>query len=337
MDQPHAPYLFMIMIGDFARVADSWKGKDLEYMVYPEFESSAKNIFNHTPEMLTFFSEILDYPYPWNKYSQVIAEDYVSGAMENTTGVIFGEFVQKTNRELIDNENDQIVAHEMFHHWFGDLVTCESWANLTLNEGFANYSEYLWYEHKYGKDAADAIRMSEMDGYFYMATEGGTHPLIHYGYEDKEDMFDAHSYNKGGLVLHMLRNIVGDEAFFASLSKYLKDNEYTAVETAELRMAFEEITGMDLNWFFDQWYLDKGHPIMDVSYAYEGENVIIYANQVQEVDAHRPIFVLPLEAAIYNQDGSVTYHDVLVDARRDTIVISGVQEKPLVTVLDGKF
>lgn len=335
MDKPHAPYLFMMMIGEFARVKDSWNGKLLEYMVDPPYEADAKAIFNHTPEMLTFFSDILDYPYPWNKYSQVIAEDYVSGAMENTTGVIFGDFVQKTKRELIDNENDQIVAHEMFHHWFGDLVTCESWANLTLNEGFANYSEYMWYEHKYGKDAADAIRMSEMDGYFYMAGQSGTHPLIHYGYGDKEDMFDAHSYNKGGLVLHMLRNIVGDDAFFASLSKYLKDNEYTAVETAELRMAFEDVTGQDLNWFFDQWYLDKGHPVMEVSYDYKDGNVMIYTNQMQAVENHRPIFILPLEAALYDATGNVSYHSVVVDARRDTIVIEGV-EKPLATVLDGK-
>ena len=336
MDKPHAPYLFMMMIGDFARVKDSWNGKLLEYMVDPPYEAHAKEIFNHTGEMLTFFSDLLDYPYPWNKYSQVIAEDYVSGAMENTTGVIFGNFVQKTKRELIDNENDQIVAHEMFHHWFGDLVTCESWANLTLNEGFANYSEYLWYEHKYGKDAADAIRISEMEGYFYMAKQSGTHPLIHYGYEDKEDMFDAHSYNKGGLILHMLRQIVGDDAFFASLSKYLKDNEFTAVETAELRMAFEETTGQDLNWFCDQWYLDQGHPIMDVTYDYADGKMMIYTSQIQDVENHRPIFILPLEAAVYDTNGKVSYHSVVIDARKDTIIINGINERPLVTVLDGK-
>lgn len=336
MDQPHAPYLFMIMIGDFATVTDTWNGKPLAYMVDPPFASSAKQIFNHTPEMLTFFSDLLDYPYPWDKYSQVIAEDYVSGAMENTTGVIFGDFVQKTARELIDNENDQIVAHEMFHHWFGDLVTCESWANLTLNEGFANYSEYLWYEHKYGKDAADAIRMSEMEGYMYMAQQSGTHPLIHYGYNDKEEMFDAHSYNKGGLVLHMLRNIVGDEAFFAALSKYLKDNEYTAVETAELRIAFEDVTGSDLNWFFDQWYLDQGHPVLEVSYTYSDDEVMIYVEQTQSEDEHRPIFILPFETAVYDQQGKATYYSTVIDARRDTIIINGIATKPLATVLDGK-
>ncbi|MEM9548195.1 MAG: M1 family metallopeptidase [Bacteroidota bacterium] len=336
MDKPHTPYLFMLMVGNFVRVQDSWNGKQLEYIVYPEYESSAKKIFDHTPEMLTFFSDLLDYPYPWNKYSQVIAEDFVSGAMENTTAVVFGKFVQKTERELIDNENDQIVAHEMFHHWYGNLVTCESWANLTLNEGFGNYSEYLWYEHKYGKDAADAVRISEMEGYLFMADQTGTHPLIDFEYENKEDMFDAHSYNKGGLVLHMLRNVIGDDAFFTSMRKFLKDHEYTAVEIADLRLTFEEVTGMDLNWFFNQWFMDKGHPIMDISYDYKEGKVLIYATQTQDEESHRPIFVLPLEAAVYAQDGSVTYHDVVVDARKDTIVIEGVNEQPLVTVLDGR-
>ena len=245
-------------------------------------------------------------------------------------------FFSNDLRKHIDNENDQIVAHEMFHHWFGDLVTCESWANLTLNEGFANYSEYLWYEHKYGKDAADAIRMSEMEGYFYMAQQTGTHPLIHYGYDDKEDMFDAHSYNKGGLVLHMLRNYVGDKAFFASLSKYLKDNAYTAVETAELRIAFEEITGEDLNWFFDQWYLDKGHPELEASYEITDSTIVYYVNQVQDVEANRPVFTIPLKAALYSKDGEITYVPVSIDQRTDTIVIERKGMKPAAVVLDGK-
>ncbi|MFM8489947.1 MAG: M1 family metallopeptidase, partial [Bacteroidota bacterium] len=158
--------------------------------------------------------------------------------MENTTAVIFGEFMQKSSRELrFDSEtNEKVVAHEMFHHWFGDLVTTENWANLTLNEGFANYSEYLWFEHKHGREAADNHLMNEQQGYIESAYGGG-HPLIHYGYGNREEMFDAHSYNKGGCVLHMLRLQLGDEAFFESLNRYLRDNEYTAVEVDELRMA----------------------------------------------------------------------------------------------------
>ncbi|MEM8909604.1 MAG: M1 family metallopeptidase, partial [Bacteroidota bacterium] len=247
MDQPHAPYLFMITIGEFAVEKESWEGIPLEYYVEHDYKESAKNIFAHTPEMLTFFSKITGVKFPWPKYSQVVVRDFVSGAMENTTGVTFGDFVQKTNRELIDNHNDGIVAHELFHHWFGDYVTCESWSNLTMNEGFANYSEYLWFEHKYGVDDADRHRQSEMRGYLESTATGGAHPLIHFGVADKEDMFDAHSYNKGGLVLHMLRNYIGDDAFFATLEKYLKDNAYAAVEAHDLRLVTEEVCGQDFN------------------------------------------------------------------------------------------
>ncbi len=155
MDKPHAPYLFMLAIGEYAFVKDTWKGKEVGYYVEKDYKDHARAIFPYTVEMLGFFSEKLGYEYPWSKYSQVIVRDYVSGAMENTTGVIYGEFMQGTDRDLIDvKTNEKIVAHELIHHWFGDLVTCESWANLPLNESFANYGEYLWMEYKPGKDAA---------------------------------------------------------------------------------------------------------------------------------------------------------------------------------------
>ena len=141
MDMPHAPYLFMLAVGDFAVVKDKWRNIEVAYYVEPEYEADARDIFAHTPEMLEFFSNKLGVNYPWPKFSQIIVRDYVSGAMENTTAVVFGDFIQKHKWELIDDSNDKIVAHEMFHHWFGDYVTSESWPNLTMNEGFANYSE----------------------------------------------------------------------------------------------------------------------------------------------------------------------------------------------------
>jgi aminopeptidase N len=331
-DKPHAPYLFMLAIGEYAEVKDMWKDIPLSYLVEPKYEPHAKKIFNHTPEMLEYFSKILDYKYPWDKYAQVITRDYVSGAMENTSAVIFGEFVQKTEREMIDNDNDAIVAHEMFHHWFGDLVTCESWSNLTLNEGFANYSEYLWYENKYGVDRADEHRANEIAGYLSETSGGKRHPLIHYGYDNKEDMFDAHSYNKGGLVLHMLRKYVGDEAFFAALNYYLVQNKYTAVEVDELRMAFEDVVGEDLNWFFNQWYLTDGHPEIDFRYEHNSENnnLIAYINQKQY-----PNFKLNFDLAIYDQDGKIQYHNIWSERQNDTIIIKNVP-KPSAVVLDGK-
>ncbi len=321
MDLPHAPYLFMIAVGEFAVVKETWENIPLEYYVEPAYKTDAKKIFNHTPEMLSFFSKITGVKYPWQKYSQVIVRDYVSGAMENTTGVIFGDFVQKTERELIDNHNDGIVAHELFHHWFGDYVTCESWANLTMNEGFANYSEYLWFEHKYGRDEADRHRRNEMNGYLGSVGQGGAHPLIHWGYDDKEDMFDAHSYNKGGLVLHMLRNLVGDEAFFAGLEKYLKDNAFTAVEAHDLRLAFEEITGQDLKWFFDQWFFASGHPQLKVSYDVQPNEVAVTVEQMQNADEFPAIFILPFAIDVYTADGKSTRHEVVLDSRKQTFTL----------------
>ncbi|MEM1216956.1 MAG: M1 family aminopeptidase [Bacteroidota bacterium] len=333
MDLPHAPYLFMLAIGEFAVIEDTWQGRPVNYYVEPEYEADARAIFPHTPEMLTFFSEILGFEYPWSKYSQVIVRDYVSGAMENTTGVIYGEFLQHTERELIDELiNDKIGAHELFHHWFGDLVTCESWANLTLQEGFANYSEYLWLEYKYGRDEADYHLLEEWSGYLSSA-EDGIHPLIHYGYGNKEEMFDAHSYNKGGAVLHMLRHTIGDDAFFASLKKYLEDNAYSEVEVAELRMAFEETTGQDLHWFFDQWYLESGHPTLDISYDYDEatKEAIVNVKQTQNTEDTPPIFQLFAYVDVYLRDQAAVRHQVMMTEREQSFRFPANEAPALVT------
>ena len=332
MDDPHAPYLFMIAVGEFAKVTDTWNGKEVSYYVEKEYEPYARNIFAHTTEMLDFFSTILNYPYPWDKYSQIITRDYVSGAMENTTAVIFGDFVQKTDRELIDNDNDYIVAHEMIHHWFGDLVTCESWSNLTLNEGFANYSEYLWTEHHDGIDAAGYKRMNERSGYLNSIGQTGIHPLIDFAYGEKEEMFDGHSYNKGGLVLHMLRHHLGDEAFFMALNKYLTDNAYSAVEADELRLAFEDVSGEDLNWFFDQWFFKAGHPIIEVNHSYDPDEkaVLLNVNQTQDPDLSPAIFELPVSVSVYDDFGNESVFEIVVKDREASLALAYDTEPSLV-------
>ncbi len=337
-DKAHAPYLAMIAVGEFHEETETWNGLPLQYMVEKPFARHAKKIFNHTPEMLDFFSRTLNFPYPWEKYSQIVVRDFVSGAMENTGAVVFGEFVQKTDRELLDNDNDYIVAHEMMHHWFGDLVTCENWSNLTLNEGFANYAEYLWFEYKYGRDRAEFHRMNEMNGYYSQVFGGEAHPLVHYYYEDKEQMFDAHSYNKGGLVLHMLRNYLGDDIFFTALNTYLKENENTAVEVDELRMAFEDTSGEDLHWFFDQWYLGTGHPHLDITYTYNDENKVLLVEVDQSktpAGFHSP-FKFPVDIALYFPDGSVQYHPVMIGEKKQRVLIEDLKMKPATYVFDGK-
>ncbi|RZM16101.1 MAG: M1 family peptidase, partial [Pedobacter sp.] len=168
MDLPHAPYLFMMAVGDFKIYKDKWKDKEVSYYLEPAYAPYAKHSFGTTPEMMTFFSGKLGIDYPWNKYSQIVVRDFVSGAMENTTATLHGEYVQRTDREVLDEyfgQAESTIAHELFHHWFGDYVTAESWSNLTVNESFANFSEVMWAEYKYGKDAGDAHNFEDMANY----------------------------------------------------------------------------------------------------------------------------------------------------------------------------
>ena len=301
MDQPHAPYLVMMAIGEFAVVKDSYKKLPVDYYVEPAYEAYAKNIFGNTPEMIEFFSKITGVDYPWKKYSQVVVRDYVSGAMENTSATLFGEFVQQTPAEMIDQNYEDVIAHELFHHWFGDFVTCESWANLPLNESFATYGEYLWNEHKYGRDAADLHLQEGLSQYIEESFQKKV-DLIRFDYEAREDMFDRHSYQKGGCVLHMLRKYVGDDAFFEALKLYLNNNAYKAAEIHNLRLAFEEVTGEDLNWFFNQWFLDKGHPILNVSWSWDEEQKLLtlQLEQTQNTET-APVYRLPLTIALGEQ------------------------------------
>lgn len=299
MDLPHSTYLFMMAIGEYSIVKDKWRDIEVNYYVEPEFKDDAKTIFGNTPEMIEFFSKKLGYDYAWPKYSQVVVRDYVSGAMENTSATIHGEFVQKYKREFIDGNEDEVISHELFHHWFGDLVTAESWSNLPLNESFANYAEYLWNDYKYGREEADYGNYNDLSGYLREAAKK-KEPLIRFHYNDKDDMFDGHSYNKGGRVLHMLRNYTGDEAFFKSLQLYLKNNQFKAAEIHHLRLAFEEVTGEDMNWFFNQWFLTPGHPKLDITYNYNdsSKTTIVKIKQTQNI-AKSIVYQLPIAVDIY--------------------------------------
>jgi aminopeptidase N len=316
---PHAPYLFMMGVGEFKVVKDSYTRPDgtkmdVNYFVEPEYEQYAKAIFGETPNMIQHFSKLLGYEYAWDKYNQIVVRDYVSGAMENTGAVVFGDYVYKTDRELLDGNDQSTIAHELFHHWFGDLVTCESWSNLPLNESFANYSQYLWDEHRFGIDEADYQAEGEADGYYQTGQMQGYHNLIWFDYEDKEQMFDGHSYNKGGRILHMLRNYIGDEAFFAGISNYLNTNKFKPAEFHQLRLAFEEVCGEDLNWFFNQWFQAAGHPVLDVNQRLDEvqKTVTVNVSQKQNVELS-PIFKLPLEIAVFDDNGK-HIHKVVVDA-----------------------
>ena len=332
MDQAHAPYLFMMAVGEFAKVEDSWRGMPVNYYLHPDYAPYAKDIFGHTPDMLTFFSDKLGVKYPWPKYAQIVVDEFVSGAMENTTASVFYDALLVDDRALIDSHWDDIIAHELFHHWFGDLVTTESWANLTLNEGFASYSEYLWNEHRYGQDEA-AYKLWEQGQNYLTEAETKQVNLIRYRYADQEDMFDRHSYDKGSRVLHMLRSYVGDDAFFAALQSYLTRHAYNSVEVDDLRQAFEAVTGEDLNWFFDQWYLSSGHPQLKIEQRYANDTLFLQVDQVQD-STTTPIFRLPTYVDVW-VNGQKERFAVEVDQASQVLELPAARQPDLV-VFDGE-
>ncbi len=329
--KPAAPYLTMIAVGDFKKVIDpSFKDFEVSYYVEPKFEKYAFNIFGRTPEMIRYFEKILGVKYQWEKYAQIAVRDYVSGAMENTTATVHGDFIQKDNHQLVDDNDDGVIAHELFHHWFGDLVTCESWSNLPLNEAFANYSEYLWANHKYGKDEADLISHIALNQYFDEAKEK-QEPLIRFRYLDKEDMFDSHSYAKGGRVLHLLRNTVGDEAFFEALRQYLTQNAFKTAEIEDLRIVFERVTGQDLHWFFDQWFIKSGHPVLAVSHDFADGKLKLTIKQTQET-SFSTIYRLPLKVLLKSDNEAIT-HEIVLD-KKQQIFEFAVKSAPKMVLLD---
>lgn len=335
----HAPYLFMMAVGEFEVTKDFWTKPDgskmeVNYYTEPEYTPYAKAIFGKTPKMIQFFSDKLGVTYPWDKYNQIVVRDYVSGAMENTTAVIHGDFLYQTDKELLDSDNEAIIAHELFHHWFGDLVTCESWSNLTVNESFANYSQYLWDEFEHGREEADKNAYGEMTGYFLSAGQGGYHDLVNFEYQDEMEMFDGHSYNKGGRILHMLRYYVGDKAFFASLKHYLDKKRFGTAEAHDLRLSFEEVTGEDLNWFFNQWYFDQGHPTLHYSQEYneKAKKLTLSVEQKQNFEQF-PIFKLPIEVDIYT-NGKKERKTLLVTKKKQTFEFDS--EKPLLVNFDAE-
>jgi len=312
MDLPHSPYLFMMAVGDFKIYKDSYNGQEVSYYLEPKYAPYAKQIFGKTPDMMKFYGKMLGVEYPWGKYAQIVARDYVSGAMENTSATLHGEHVQKTERELLDDNQESTIAHELFHQWFGDYVTAESWSNLTMNESFATFGEVLWHGHDEGQDAEDRSRYEKLQNCLRSSKDGVSPPLARFHYGNKEDMFDNISYSKGSIILYALKNQMGDEAFFKSLNKYLTTNAFKTGESHQLRLALEEVTGKDWSPYFNQWYFQGGNPILNIEYGYADGKATMAVKQVQESSVQT--FTLPLKVDFY-VNGTKVRKDILIDKR----------------------
>jgi aminopeptidase N len=310
-DKPHSVYLISLVVGEYVELRDKAGEVPLYYYVYKGREEDAKRSFSETPRMLKFFEEKTGYKYPWAKYSQVVVNEFIFGGMENTSATTLTDTTLHDERAHLDFSSVHLVAHELAHMWFGDLLTCKHWKHGWLNESFATYFQLLYTEQSRGKDEFLMELLKDLEEYLEEYNKHYARPIVTHTYETASELFDRHLYEKGSLVLHMLRAKLGDDDFFRSIGRYVVDNAFSSVETAHLAAAVEETTGMNVDEFFDQWLYRPGHPSLQVTYIQNSSGPpTIRVRQKQEEPAFK--FDLTLKA---QYKSGATYHTLKVEEK----------------------
>ena len=269
IDAPHATYLTSIVVGQYTAVTGDYAGIPVVSNVYPSEVEEGKLTTSRLPEMVKFFSEKTGVKYPYAKYAQTMARDF-GGGMENISATTQTDNMIHDRRAELDNTSDSLESHELAHQWFGDYVTCRTWSDIWLNESFATYFQAMWDEHHLGHDDFLYLDVkSNQDQYFGAWSRGQRRPIVTKHYANPDAVFDTYAYPRGGAVLHMLRTFLGEDNWWRSLNHYLTKYAHQPVETAELRIAIEETTGQPMDWFFDEWVYQMGHPVFRVTQNYD--------------------------------------------------------------------
>jgi aminopeptidase N len=316
-DKAHPSYLITLVVGHFDIVEEEWEGIPVSYWVPKGYKDTIEPTFSHTRDMLTFFSKQFGVRYPWDKYAQVIVEQFVAGGMENTSATSLTQSGLMDKRSLLDGSADSLVSHELAHQWWGDLLTCRDWAHIWLNEGWASFAEVLWDEHSNGKDSGswNLVQKSGAARGF-----GTNRPIVDRHYPNPDSMFDSRAYPKGAWVIHMLRRRLGDDTFWKAVKHYAEKNRLRSVETSDFRRALEEVSGLDLERFFYDWTERGGSPTLEIQTSYDADHkqLKVIAKQTQKDD----VFHLPLTLLCHLPGDAkpVTVHQFLTE-KEATFVI----------------
>lgn len=330
----HPSYLMTLVVGKYAVVAEDYKGKPVLYYVPPGRRADVARSFGRTRDMLDFFSTRFGIEYPWEKYAQVVVEQFTWGGMENTSATTLVDSAVQDERSMLDGTPDGLIAHELGHQWWGDLVTARDWAHLWLNEGFASYCEVLWADHHDGKDEAN------YDLYHKAAAAiagGKDRPVVDRRYPTPDAMFDGRAYPKGAWVLHMLRGRLGEDAFWKCIRTYGTDHRHKSVETSDLRRTCERVTGKNLERFFYDWTERPGAPLLDVTTEYLADTKQLKAT-VKQTQPGEP-FAFPLPVRVRGKSGKADDHAIQI-GEKDLVTYlplaeppTGVEVDPDLTVL----
>jgi aminopeptidase N len=332
--QPVSTYLISLVAGEFDKQSITWRNIPVEYIVPRGMKDRIPPTFTRTPDMLSYFSDRLGVPYPWDKYDQSMVDQFVVGGMENVSATT------ETTRNLLHpvlareslQQSDGLISHEMSHQWFGDLVTCRDWGNLWLNEGFATFMATLWQEHQFGADNAAYARWRTQEGWIRQGRLYSV-PVVTRDFDDSLK-YAGNIYDKAGLILQMLREQLGDEAFFGGLKHYLEKNRLGNVVTEDLVTALEESTGKSLDHFFDQWIYGAGAPRFTVTQAYDAaaHQLSLTVKQTQRVAGSVGLFDVPVEIAVATAGGNQSF-PIRVTQAEETFNFP-LNEAPLNVIFD---
>ncbi len=307
MDKPNSTYLIMLAAGEFSITEDNYNTIPVQYYTDRNIlKSESDYTFRNTPEMIKLFEKKFGYKYPWNKYAQVIVEDFLFGGMENTSASVFGKFILYNKETEKDYSTDRLISHELGHQWFGDLVTCKNWNELWLNESFGEYSTSLWKEHYSGKDEYDYDIYLNGEEALHAEITTGRYPIwAGYGFVEEN------VYEKGAVILNTFRYILGDTVFFRSINGLLTEFKYRNIVTDDFIKVINETynlsnkTNEDFKWMFDQWIWKAGYPEFRVAYNYneKARQLTLNVKQVQPSDTLTPVFKMPMDIRVKNSDG----------------------------------
>jgi aminopeptidase N len=327
-------YLISVVAGEFVEQKDTWRGIPVRYVVPRGEEYKIPSTFARTKEMLDAFSDRLDVKYPWAQYAQSSVNDFVVGGMENTSATTL------TTRGLVNPKlaaeeragSDGLDSHELAHQWFGDLVTCKDWGNIWLNEGFATYFEHYWTEHHYGIDESEYEFWKDQDDWFAQKRLFAV-PIVTHDYTDMIEL-EGNIYGKGGMVLRMLRETLGDDNFFQGLHRYLDVNRGRNVVTGDLQKAIEQETSISVDKFFHQWLYRAGAPLFVVSYTYDDakHQLQLDVKQTQKAEHLVSIFDVPVDVEIATANGRKTYPIEVNEASQSFTLAS--DSAPLMVIFD---
>lgn len=300
LDKPHSNYLIALAVGEFDSKEWNADGIPVQAYVPKGMGGFIDRCFRNVPDMVRYFGKATGLTYPWPRYAQVCVPEFVTGGMENTSMTVLHEYCLTDEHAYDDYRPDALLAHELAHQWFGDWLTTKSWGHIWLNESFATYFDILWYEHFFGRDEALLRCYEDRDRYFEEASEAYQRPIVTHKFVEPSDMFDRHTYEKGGQVLHMMRSVLGDGLWWKAIRHYMRKFSSLNVETNDFKEAIEEATGRNLDWFFDEWLYKGGHPELEVSWSWDekAKQVALKVRQTQEVKELTPLFKMPVDVEL---------------------------------------